>query len=101
MSLARNERRMGVSASHCCRAPGTTMPLRRSARWVRSIVANGLHPQQSSGPGRPKNLRALSIPDLAGLIDRLGEDSTWSEIRQAGTCHRALGHLWDELAAIV
>jgi hypothetical protein len=39
-------------------------------------------------------------PDLAGLIDRLSEDSTWSEIRQAGTCHRALGHLWDELAAI-
>jgi hypothetical protein len=24
----------------------------------------------------------------------------WAEIRQSGTCHRALGHLWDDLAAI-
>jgi hypothetical protein len=55
----------------------------------------------SKVPGGPlEKLARSEHPDLAGLIDRLSEDSTWSEIRQAGTCHRALGHLWDELTAI-
>lgn len=52
-------------------------------------------------PGRSAEQLARSEhPGLAELIDRLRDDTVWAEIRQAGTCHRALGHLWDDLAAI-
>ena len=80
-------------------APSTTMlldgPLVVFARLLPMVFT------LSKVPGGPlEKLARSEHPDLAGLIDRLSEDSTWSEIRQAGTCHRALGHLWDELAAI-
>ena len=52
-------------------------------------------------PGRSAEQLARSVhPGLAELIDRLRDDTAWAQIRQSGTCHRALGHLWDDLAAI-
>ena len=47
-----------------------------------------------------EQLARVEHPGLAALIDRLGDDSTWTEIRKSGTCHRALGHLWSDLAAV-
>jgi tRNA(adenine34) deaminase len=50
-------------------------------------------------PGRSAEQLARSThPGLAALANRLADDSTWTEIRKSGTCHRALGHLWDDLA---
>lgn len=52
-------------------------------------------------PGRSADqLARAEHPELAELIARLGSDTTWAEIRKSGTCHRALGHLWDDLVAI-
>jgi tRNA(adenine34) deaminase len=52
-------------------------------------------------PGRSaEQLARATHPGLASLIDRLPDDPTWVEIRKSGTCHRALGHLWNDLAAI-
>jgi hypothetical protein len=52
-------------------------------------------------PGRSaEQLARAEHPGLAELSDRLRDDMTWAEIRQSGTCHRALGHLWGDLAAI-
>ena len=47
-----------------------------------------------------EQLARTEHPDLAALIDRLSGDPMWAEIRKSGTCHRALGHLWSDLAAI-
>ena len=52
-------------------------------------------------PGRSAEQLARSThPGLAGLADRLVDDSTWGEICKSGTCHRALGHLWSDLTDI-
>lgn len=52
-------------------------------------------------PGRSAaQLARTEHPGLADLIDRWPHDSGWAEIRQSGTCHRALGHLWNDLLAI-
>ena len=47
-----------------------------------------------------EQLARAAHPGLAVLIDRLPHDALWAEIRQSGTCHRALGHLWNDLVAI-
>lgn len=50
-------------------------------------------------PGRSaEQLARSSHPGLAALADRLVDDPAWAEIRKSGTCHRALGHLWNDLA---
>ena len=52
-------------------------------------------------PGRSAEQLARSThPGLAALADRLADDSMWTEIRKSGTCHRALGHLWDDLSNV-
>ena len=50
-------------------------------------------------PGRRAEQLARSThPGLAALADRLAGDTAWGEIQKSGTCHRALGHLWSDLA---
>lgn len=52
-------------------------------------------------PGRSAEQRARAThPGLVALADRLADDSTWAEIRKSGTCHRAFGHVWDDLATV-
>jgi tRNA(Arg) A34 adenosine deaminase TadA len=81
------------------RTPGSTMPLDGSlaafARLLPMIFTLDQFPGRSA-----EQLARAEHPGLAELIDRLRGDTVWAEIRQSGTCHRALGHLWDDLAAI-
>ncbi len=49
-------------------------------------------------PGRSAEHLARTVhPGLAALAGRLVDDAKWSEIRKSGTCHRAIGHLWNDL----
>jgi tRNA(Arg) A34 adenosine deaminase TadA len=81
------------------RTPGSTMPLdgplAAFARLLPMVFTLDQFPGRSA-----EQLARAEHPGLAELIDRLRDDTVWAEIRQSGTCHRALGHLWDDLAAI-
>jgi len=68
-------------------------PLAAFARLLAMVFTLEQRPGQAAGP-----LARSTHPEIAALIDRLPDDSAWLEIRKSGTCHRALGHLWDDLA---
>jgi len=81
------------------RQPASTGPLDGPLGAFGRLLPMAFTLEHLSGRSAEQLARA-EHPGLAALIDRLPDDQVWAEIRKSGTCHRALGHLWDDLAAI-
>lgn len=83
------------SSSAAFAGPGEG-PLAAFARLLPMIYTLEQRPGQSA-----EQLARREHPGLAALIDGLADDKTWVDIRKSGTCHRAIGHLWSDLATAI
>ena len=90
----------GKHSLTAARQPGSTGPFESPLAGFARLLPMTFTLEQLPG-GRAAALARERHPGLAAMIDGFRDDTTFTDIRKSGNAHRALGHLWPALQAII